>query len=215
MQKAPLAVGIVLGLGTVSLLAGVLKHHLHAPLSLETTVGESSPAIVACSSTGACAIAPFAPAVDTERTTATASISPPALTSVLAPALSSAFELVFSDKLPENEFVTIPGRDAPIERWKAQRYFCPGDFNRDDVIDEKDITDYLEASATMSGPLAEFLDINHDGVVDASDLQALVDATFADCDPSLTAQNRHLICLADPQDQEDFARFVFAANDGC
>lgn len=213
MRKAPLAVGIVLGLGTVSLLAGVLKHHGHVSLSHDLAADSSGPAILACSVSDGCTVAQSDDAV--ARSPIGAAHLASAQAPAFAPAPAAPFELVLSDQLPPNELITLPGHDTPMPRYRAQKYFCPADFNRDDLIDDKDITDYLEASATMSGPLAEFLDINHDGLIDASDLQALIDATSADCDPAQTAINRSIICLADTQDQEAFARVVFFVDDGC
>ncbi|MEK6703940.1 MAG: hypothetical protein AABZ53_16910 [Planctomycetota bacterium] len=212
MRKAPLAVGIVLGLGTVSLLAGVLKHPGPVSLSHDLAANSSGPAIIACSVSGGCTVAQSHDAV------ARSPIGAAHLASAQAPAFAPApapFELVLTDKLPPNEYITLPGHDTPMPRYRAQKYFCAADFNRDDIIDDKDITDYLETSATMAGPLAEFLDINHDGSVDASDLQALVDASSTNCDPAQTAVNRSIICLADQEDQEAFARVIFFNDDGC
>lgn len=213
MRNTALAIGVVVGLGTVSLLAGLLRHTGQASAPQTLTSDHTNASIVACTSPGICTIIP--PAASNQPLPVLpwrVAIDEP---SIAAMATFAPMDLVLTDQLPPNELITLPGRDAPIPRYRAQRYFCPGDFNRDDVIDDKDTSDYLEASATMSGPLAEFLDINHDGTVDASDLQALIDATSADCDPAQTAINRSIICLADTQDQEAFARALFFVDDGC
>jgi hypothetical protein len=97
-------------------------------------------------------------------------------------------------RLAENEFVTLPTRAAPIERWKAQRYFCLADFNRDDAIDEDDTRTFLEAFTTREGPFAEFLDLNREGVVDQSDMDVMLHAAESTCDPAQVARNRDVSC---------------------
>lgn len=96
--------------------------------------------------------------------------------------------------LSQYELVALPSRAEPIERWRAQRYFCPADFNRDDVIDDTDTAAFLDAFASRTGPFAEFLDVNRDGAIDAADLEAFVHATETPCDPVKTAENRLISC---------------------
>lgn len=74
-------------------------------------------------------------------------------------------------------------------------YFCPADFNRDNVIDATDQTLFLEAWSDISHPLAGWADLNDDGTLDALDVDEFVRRTgTSDCDPAATAERRLLVC---------------------
>lgn len=91
--------------------------------------------------------------------------------------------------------ILLPRRDKPIESWRALNYFCRADFNRDDAVDDQDTRDFLDAWASREGPYAPFLDVNHDGWLNADDVDAFFDAYSAnDCDPAAIAEYRLLIC---------------------
>ncbi len=91
--------------------------------------------------------------------------------------------------------VVLPTRAAPLERWRALNYFCRADFNRDDVIDERDLGEFLDAWSARAGPFAEFLDINRDGWLDSRDADAFFEAFVADdCDPGAIAEYRATVC---------------------
>lgn len=97
-------------------------------------------------------------------------------------------------QLPQNEMLLLPSRPERIERWRAARYFCPADFNRDDVLDGSDTIDFLSAFSTREGPFAEFLDMNGDGRVDSLDMDAFLHVDKQECDPERQMQTRAISC---------------------
>lgn len=136
-----------------------------------------------------------APAPENHSTpTSTDKVSPSVRTNTSFDVVGCSVQPALSAKLNRYDFISLPTREEPIERWKADGYFCPGDFNRDDKVDRADTEEFMNAMATRTGPFAEFLDINHDGNVDGDDIDAFVKAMESSCDPEQTAYNRRISC---------------------
>ncbi len=190
MRARTLWIGVMLAVGFASLLVVHSRHQAPGHIPHEVAADTAGVSLIACSSAGACSIAAASNRDETRALTVREAMEP---LNSNAQSLHATADPVLSALLPQNENVTLQGRT--VERWKARTYFCPGDFNRDDAIDQQDIEDFLEAFANRSGPLAEFLDINQDGAIDGDDLNALIQASFEDCDPEQAALNRNLICI--------------------
>lgn len=64
-------------------------------------------------------------------------------------------------------FDTLPHLDrADIHKLD---YFCPGDFNKDDRVDDQDLALFGATWSDESSPLFNWCDLNADGIVDETD----------------------------------------------
>lgn len=107
-----------------------------------------------------------------------------------APALST---LPMDERvaLIQKYYPHVSGHDA---QWVGG-YYCPGDVNRDDVVDERDLGEWARLVADTAHPLREFADVNHDGVVDGQDVEQLIlEITDPSCDPAERSGLRAVIC---------------------
>lgn len=82
------------------------------------------------------------------------------------------------------------------ERPARLNYYCPADFNKDNVVDETDLVLFEQAWEDPAHPLHGWTDFDDSGVTDAFDFNEFLDA-FArgDCDPQSRADYRQQVCL--------------------
>lgn len=74
------------------------------------------------------------------------------------------------------------------------RYFCCADFNRDDLIDDRDLADFLANWTVREGPLAPYLDINRDAWLTEDDVMLFFASFDEDCNPDAQASTRLIVC---------------------
>lgn len=121
---------------------------------------------------------------------------PPAAVAATIPAEFSALlaanppaDSAAAQSLPE-----VSAEALRMEPWRRQ-YYCHADFNKDDAIDRADLLLYIHTLQTRTGPAAEWLDINNDGVIDQRDTIEFLNAFFrGDCNPQERRTLRSCIC---------------------
>lgn len=89
------------------------------------------------------------------------------------------------------ETLLIPGREEGIGYSKLHT-FCTADFNRDDVIDNADASDFVQEWASREGPLAPMLDIDRDGWLTDDDLSLFFESFDEQCDPRIQMALREI-----------------------
>ncbi|GJQ31084.1 MAG: hypothetical protein HBSAPP03_29680 [Phycisphaerae bacterium] len=92
------------------------------------------------------------------------------------------------------DILSLPPGAVGIDPWRL-KYFCPADFNRDNVIDQGDVALYLAVFAAREGPMVDWLDLTGDGVIDDADLDSFM-RQYQDggCDPEQAAEYMFIIC---------------------
>jgi hypothetical protein len=94
----------------------------------------------------------------------------------------------------ERAVVEVLPNLAGFEYWK-QRYYCPGDFDKNNQIDDADIALFIEAWSDSRHALFHWTDINADGVSDDTDLADFLRLMHeSPCDPAEQAEYMLQIC---------------------
>lgn len=74
-------------------------------------------------------------------------------------------------------------------------YFCPGDFNKDDVVDDADVALFVATFHDETSPIFNWCDVNTDGVIDDADTAEFLRLfTEGGCDPEAWKIARSQIC---------------------
>lgn len=82
----------------------------------------------------------------------------------------------------DDEALSLPWRKTPL-RYDLLKEFCTADFNRDDVLDDQDIVDFLDEWSRRDGPLAAMLDLDGDGWLTEADASKFFESLDEDCQP--------------------------------
>lgn len=72
--------------------------------------------------------------------------------------------------------------------------FCPGDFNKDDVIDQRDLELFVATWGDHTSPIFAWADVNGDDIVDDADLTEFVRLMSEACEPKERQPNLLLDC---------------------
>jgi len=89
------------------------------------------------------------------------------------PKLDRADANLLDGELSAEEQARFDALEAELARLLASQQPCPGDGNRDGVVDERDIAEYTRISAEWGE--SSTYDFNHDGLTDEADLAIIND----------------------------------------
>lgn len=98
-----------------------------------------------------------------------------------------------TEAAPREDVYSLPPGAVGVETWRL-RYYCPGDFNKDNRVDVDDLSLYAAVYSVREGPMVDWLDVNRDGEITVDDLTEIIEAVQGGgCDPE-QANYRVLIC---------------------
>lgn len=72
--------------------------------------------------------------------------------------------------------------------------FCPGDFNKDDAVDQRDLELFVTTWGDEASPIFAWADVNGDDIVDDADLTEFVRLMNEACEAQERQQYRLLVC---------------------